>query len=182
MNSDQVPAGTERRRECYLLKETIPAPTASLALDGAIFCEKTFAVAAAITCGASIVKGGYARVTDLADLEHTQVVYNLESLPSIEFAATPAETIDTAELVSRVMDSYWCRTNPDHPIAYMHFCLRNYAQLVRAIKSHGLLIMIRKGRRRCYVVAGGDETENRRILAANKFTPDEIETIITTIP
>lgn len=168
-------------QEVYVVKEKLRADTERQSRQKAIESEKTYAVAAAISCGLLIRPDGFDRVIDGFNTTQTTVTFTLDAPDSIVFRAFEEESIDADELMRRLGDENWVRSHPDHPIAFMYWALKNYHHLVKAIKGHAALMMFKGEKGRAFCVVGGDPDKNAYMLRKAGFGEGEIKEILASI-
>lgn len=169
-------------REAWVVKEKLEhEPTNSASLAAGVRHNKTFAVASALSCGVPILD--FTRAIDGKDPSHSTWTFALQPTDAIRFGHDfPAETIDLKELLKRLNDVEWIKENSEHPIAYMYWALRNYSQLVKAIRDHKPFIVFTRGKNEAFCVAGGDPERNRYVLQKAGFRAAEIDEIMKQIP
>lgn len=170
-----------KEQEVYVVKEKLCAESERQSRQKAIESEKTYAVAAAISCGLLIRPDGFDRVIDGFNTSQTTVTFTLDKPDSILFRAFEEESIEADELMRRLGDESWVRSNPDHPIAFMYWALKNYHHLVKAIKGHAALMMFKGEKGRAFCVVGGDPEKNAYMLRKAGFSEADISEILANL-
>jgi len=169
--------------EGYIVKERYTAESSRQSLENAVTCGKTYVVAGIISVGPKILPDGFERVINGFEPSKNSVTFSVQDLDSIQFLPNfEAETVDTATVARRMQDEKWIEAHPHHPIAYMYWALRNYSELVKAIRSHLPLMLFQKHGSKAMCVCGGPEEQNRFILSKAGFSEAEIAEILQILP
>ncbi|MBU6180299.1 MAG: hypothetical protein KGR69_11575 [Verrucomicrobia bacterium] len=76
----------------------------------------------------------------------------------------PEERIDFAEFRKRFEDEAWCRSNPDHPIAYLRAFAETLDELRAQLRDQKPAFLLRKGKRFAVIPQDADPERKREIL------------------
>ena len=75
-----------------------------------------------------------------------------------------AETIDFTEFRRRFEDDAWCKSNPDHPIAYLRAFADIFTDIREQLRGRKPAFLIRKGKRFAVIPQDAEPEKKQEIL------------------
>jgi len=127
----------------------------------------TALIAAALVSGARLAgdKPLLDTIEEVGGEARRTVTWSVDGGSEITFRPNfPAETIDFATFRRRFEDEAWCRSNPDHPIAYLHAFADTFTGIREQLRGRKPAFLVRKGKRFAVIPQDADPDQKREIL------------------